>query len=533
MLDSVALILAAVSWKALGIAGLAWLAGLTLWNRPAWRHALWAAAAAALLCLPAFEVLTQAAPPASLRVHLELDGAAPASSSGRESGRPSSTEVGWPAALAALYLGGLAVGLVRLRLGLLATRDLLGAASTVEDPRAIEILGGLTARCDLAPRPPLLESGSLAAPVTAGAFEPSIVLPSDHRNWPPERLEAVLAHELAHVARHDSRTAWLLALTRTLYWFHPAVWPLGRHAARLMEQACDDFAVRLTGDRRQYADALLATASLQFNLNRLRPGALAMASHLSSRIDRILAAASPGMGVLQGRAPALLAASAIAVAVAAALLSPALAQTSGVTLSGVVADASGARVPAVSVIVEDASQGVTEATVSRADGTFAIAGLQPSGHYELKVEAGGFASSRQTVSLFHDTRVEVELQVGRIREAIVVEADAPEPIDRGAAQPQRIRVGGKVQKARMVEHVMPAYPEAARAEGIEGTVLLEALISASGQPVSLSTQNQLVDSRLVDAATEAVSQWRYEPTRLNGQPVEVATTVTVGFRLKR
>jgi TonB family protein len=80
--------------------------------------------------------------------------------------------------------------------------------------------------------------------------------------------------------------------------------------------------------------------------------------------------------------------------------------------------------------------------------------------------------------------------------------------------------------------VNPQYPEQARAEGVQGTVLLRTVISVSGQPVSLTALNNLVDGRLVAAATEAVSQWRYQPTLLNGQPVEVATIITVGFQLR-
>ena len=139
------------------------------------------------------------------------------------------------------------------------------------------------------------------------------------------------------------------------------------------------------------------------------------------------------------------------------------------------------------------------------------AGLRPSANYELEAEVGGFANTRQKISLMESGHIVVKVELGRIREAVVVEADAPsKPASDGP--PQRIRVGGKVQTARLIRHVLPVYPEDAREEGVDGTVLLEAIISEEGQPVSLTAVNNLVDERLVRAAIEAVSQWRYRPT---------------------
>jgi periplasmic protein TonB len=62
-------------------------------------------------------------------------------------------------------------------------------------------------------------------------------------------------------------------------------------------------------------------------------------------------------------------------------------------------------------------------------------------------------------------------------------------------------------------------------------VLLTAVIGIDGTPTSLVVISKSTDPKLVDAATEAVRQWRYEPTLLNGAPVEVITTIAVTFRL--
>ena len=82
-----------------------------------------------------------------------------------------------------------------------------------------------------------------------------------------------------------------------------------------------------------------------------------------------------------------------------------------------------------------------------------------------------------------------------------------------------------------MHHVPAAYPPDAEREGVTGTVVLDAVIGADGNPASVATVNSIVDGRLVDAAERAVRQWRYDPALLNGRPVEVTVTIRVAFEL--
>jgi protein TonB len=68
---------------------------------------------------------------------------------------------------------------------------------------------------------------------------------------------------------------------------------------------------------------------------------------------------------------------------------------------------------------------------------------------------------------------------------------------------------------------------------VEGSVMLEAIISRAGTIENLRQINQDVDPRLVQAAIEAVKNWQYQPTLLNGEPVEVITAITVNFTLAK
>jgi len=105
----------------------------------------------------------------------------------------------------------------------------------------------------------------------------------------------------------------------------------------------------------------------------------------------------------------------------------------------------------------------------------------------------------------------------------------PPPPPPKAATPKRIRVGGQVESARLIFQPKPEYPPLAKMARIQGTVRLEAIISKDGtiQDLRVVSGHPL----LVKSALEAVQRWRYQPTLLNGEPVEVVTEVDVNFTL--
>ena len=95
--------------------------------------------------------------------------------------------------------------------------------------------------------------------------------------------------------------------------------------------------------------------------------------------------------------------------------------------------------------------------------------------------------------------------------------------------PQRIRISAGVTRGLLIQRVEPVYPTLAKAARVQGDVVLSAIIDSNGLIKNL----QLVSGHpmLVPAAFTAVKQWRYKPYLLNGQPVEVETTITVIFTL--
>jgi protein TonB len=96
-----------------------------------------------------------------------------------------------------------------------------------------------------------------------------------------------------------------------------------------------------------------------------------------------------------------------------------------------------------------------------------------------------------------------------------------------ATPPSRIRIAGAVQNANLLKQVAPVLPESTIQAGISGTVAMQVIIAKDGtvQNIQLLSGHPL----LVGPAIEAVRQWLYRPTLLNGEPVEVTTTINVTF----
>jgi hypothetical protein len=133
----------------------------------------------------------------------------------------------------------------------------------------------------------LLESIRVDVPMVIGYLRPAILLPASALlNLTPQQLEAVLAHELAHIRRHDYAVNLLQNLVEGLLFYHPAVWWVGKQVRAEREQCCDDLAVPVCGGVRQYAQALTAMEEARMPA----PGAALAANGgpLMQRIRRLL-----------------------------------------------------------------------------------------------------------------------------------------------------------------------------------------------------------------------------------------------------
>ena len=145
----------------------------------------------------------------------------------------------------------------------------------------------------------LLESTVVQVPAVVGLLRPVILLPANTlTGLLPGQLEMILAHELAHIRRHDLVVNLLQAAVETLLFYHPAVWWISRQVRIERENCCDDLAVGVCGDPLQYARALT-------RLEELRGETLALAVSargglLLHRIRRVVGGPAPSSGPVRG-----------------------------------------------------------------------------------------------------------------------------------------------------------------------------------------------------------------------------------------
>ncbi|MYM38899.1 M56 family metallopeptidase [Duganella qianjiadongensis] len=130
-------------------------------------------------------------------------------------------------------------------------------------------------------------AGGIDSPITAGCWRPIILVPASLiSGMPPDLLEALLAHELAHIRRHDYLVNLLQSAIEILLFYHPSVWALSRRIRIEREQIADDLAVDMLGQPQKLAQALAQLDQFQFDSTQLAHAA--HGGNLMSRIQRLV-----------------------------------------------------------------------------------------------------------------------------------------------------------------------------------------------------------------------------------------------------
>jgi beta-lactamase regulating signal transducer with metallopeptidase domain len=193
----------------------------------------------------------------------------------------------WQVIPAATYLLVTIFFLARFAAGIIWSSKLLNHSEPITDSLARATLVSHAGHR----LPRLAASGRIFVPLTVGAVRTTILLPHNWREWNPDKLRAVLAHELSHVERRDALTQRGALLYRAIFWFNPLAWWLNRHLAALAEQASDEAVLSGGADRRNYACTLLdffhalQTASGRIHWEGV---SLARGGQAERRVERIL-----------------------------------------------------------------------------------------------------------------------------------------------------------------------------------------------------------------------------------------------------
>jgi beta-lactamase regulating signal transducer with metallopeptidase domain len=204
----------------------------------------------------------------------------------------SPASVRWSTVATWIYLAVALILLARFFVGLAFGRRLLQASQPIDDSRLTQRLTARASAWRLTSIPQAAESELISVPLTMGALRSTILLPTAWREWDDAKIDAVVAHEVSHVARRDALTQRLSLLHRAIFWFSPLPWWLDRHLADLAEQASDEAALSCGADRQDYAKILVGF----FETLRAAPGrvwwqgvSMAKAGQAEHRVERILA----------------------------------------------------------------------------------------------------------------------------------------------------------------------------------------------------------------------------------------------------
>ena len=425
-------------------------------------------------------------------------------------------------------------------------------AVPIRDAAWKELLHEFCSRLAIEKEPQLLRVPGLSLPLVFGIRHPRILLPGDCMEWTDLRRRVVLLHELAHIRRRDIAAQLFASATAAIWWFQPLVWVARRSLRRESEQACDAEAVSAGVRASDYAAELVEIARNATTDRLWSRAAIAMARprDLEGRLVRIL---NPCSRVRARRysLTAIAALSGIAFTASALTLSsqqriPNLrgllmkrnlisglatsAALSAATITGSVFDPSGVAISDAKVSLSEPDTSLKQATTSTANGKFSFDGL-PAGQYILRIEKPGYVALLREFTLRQSSNVDRGFNMQLPPSQIDVQAKGKE----AEAMPQsgetkRLRVRGEFMESKLVNKVQPVYPVSAKAAGIQGTVLLETVVlkdGTAGEITVLSSPNE----DLSQASLEAVRQWRWSSTLLNGQPIEVMTEVIINFTL--
>jgi TonB family protein len=455
-----------------------------------------------------------------------------ASTPARTSSHPGAPGAASP--IVVVWLAGVLVAVGSLIAGVVRVSRIAAHALRVEDRRWLQILENVAERYGVTRRIVIARTDSTDLLATWGVLRPQVLVPDHADDWTLDRVHVVLCHELAHIRRHD----WLVQIgaqtLRAVLWFNPLAWMACTRLRRESEQACDDEVLGIGVGGGDYAAHLLELAR-QCRLPGTRWASALPMAHPSTLERRIAAMLNQR---LDRRAPSTRAIALLTLAVLLVMLPVALLrarQAGPAPLTGTIYDVTGGVMPGVEVALVDANQSRWVAR-TLATGRFELPPVGP-GRYLLEATVPGFRTLRQEFELANtpDWDRAITLQVGDLKESIMVResrvtaSNAQAPV---RTTPQPVRVGGNIRAPRKVKDVRPVYPSTMREAGLTGVVPVEAVIGRDGTVSSVRVLSAQVHPDFAVAAVDAVRQWQFTPTLLNGAPVEVVMTVSVRFDLE-
>lgn len=503
-------------------------------GRPAVLHLLWVVVLVKLFVPPVLTFgLLPAEPVVPVAVEGALIGVAEIPIEMASAGPTPWVMLGW--SLLALWAAGsltvLALSLIRLR----RFSKTLGTAHPVAPELAerIEILAKAVG-CSRRPLAVMTDE-SVSPMVWSGFGGPRLLLPQRLvTRLNDGQLETILAHELAHLKRGDDRVRWIELAALIVFWWNPTTWVASRFLRDAEEACCDAIVARtLPTQIEDYAHGLVQAVR---HLVTPEPSPLVAASGLGrpALIERRIRTMFSKKTFLPLSVPARFVL--ILTAVMTLGLSPMLtAREPGPD------DLAG---PPTILSDEPINLNLENADVRDVLATFSKIGnveivVDPAISETITIELKGMPLNEAFQVILGAADLVAVVDGGRI---IVGKAAALETGPNPDLQPKiegdidgrplyRHIVDGLITAPKRLDGPNPRYPEQARAEGINGVIVLDCVVAEDGSVREIEVKRSTANV-LSEAAVEAVEQWIFEPATLEGVPVAVRYVVTVNFQLK-
>ncbi len=453
-----------------------------------------------------------------------------------------------PASALVLLIGtGIAVRVLWLFYGVFRLMQYSRTAAEVPAPAVSD---GLEARLQVSPR--YIQQVDMRGPWTFGFVRPTVALPAGFDSLASVSQRAIICHELLHIKRRDIAVAFVEELAAAALWFHPWTWVLRAQIRVAREQVVDAAVVGMLGERDEYVRCLVDISGhdLAPHFSQAGPGML-RPRELRARVDALF------QEVRMSRARGVATAVALVAAVTATTWTAAAAvpfRGGSSIVDRLPAEARSAKarqnVSAGDTPRRQTKMGFAEYPVDALEkgihGVVTVAiTINPSGQVttasvitgpqELRTSAFRAAMGLQFEPGPSTTSMTVPVEYVLTANSWGVRVGTlGDPIWKGAraetSSTRALKVGGNIPPPRKIADVPPNYPEEAQKAKVQGVVLLEVVVDESG---NVSETRMLRSIPLLDqAAIDAVKQWKYTPTLLNGVAVPVLMTVTVNFTLR-
>ena len=485
----------------------------------------------------------------------------------------------WVSLLGWVLVAGVVLRLCRVGLGLWRLRR-LRKAGTIAPPCLVheEAQELVRARAEIR----YVSSGQ---PVTFGLRRPVVLLPEMLRGQSDQIQQVVLCHELFHVRRRD--WIWVVAeeIVKAALWFHPAVLWLVARVRLAREEVVDELTVLATSQRRAYIEALLVFADTP---SQAPAAAFARRRHLFRRMvliskervmssRRILLSVATMTAVIAAgawSAGSVFPLTEIVIAQGrAGAPPPPLAAVAGLSQAGPIerqakpitpenpiprrtfsvlpqnppVEASGVVLVSVRVVVDRqgrvaearnagvgarGGRGATPEPIAPPSEAFAKAAIDAVKQWQYDPPADGPIAFDVTFAFVPGAEPRMVTHgAPAVFGAPASSIPPPPPPPPPPGWPANaVRVGGNMKVPVKTKHVAPVYPAIAQSARVQGVVIVEVLLGPDGkvQDASILRSIPLLDQ----SARDAVKQWEFTPTLLNGLPVPVIMTATVQFTLQ-